>query len=92
MVRSTIWVIGVQAAEGMRDRAEARGGIIADESMLGLRKQIDRAIADKSRHRSPEEAMPVRRRAARGGERAGVGRRGRCVRGGVLSHRAHVPP
>ncbi len=48
--RSTAWVVGGQAAEGMRRWVEARGGIIADESMQDVRKQIGRAVADRRRH------------------------------------------
>ncbi len=47
--RSTIWVVGGAAAEGMRGWVEGRGGIIASPTMPELRKQIDRAIAGRKR-------------------------------------------
>jgi hypothetical protein len=47
--RSTVWVVGGQAAEGMRTWVEARGGILASPAMPELRKQVERAIATRRR-------------------------------------------
>lgn len=47
--RSTVWVVGGQAAEGMRTWVEARNGLIASPVMPELRKQLERAIAVRRR-------------------------------------------
>jgi hypothetical protein len=47
--RSTLWMVGGQAAEGMRASIEARGGVIASPSMQEMRKQVDRAFAEQRR-------------------------------------------
>ena len=47
--RSTVWVVGGQAAEGMRTWVEGRGGLVAGAVMPEVRKQIERAIAQRRR-------------------------------------------
>lgn len=49
--RDVLWIVGGQAAEGMRAWVEGRGGLIGDDAGPELRKQIERAIAERRRGR-----------------------------------------
>lgn len=50
--RGVAWVLGGQAAEGMRTWVETRGGLVANGSTVELRKQVDKAIAERRRARN----------------------------------------
>jgi DNA-binding transcriptional MerR regulator len=50
--RGVAWVVGGQAAEGMRPWVETRGGLVANGSMNDLRKQVDKAISERRRTRN----------------------------------------
>ncbi len=47
--RGTLWLVGGQAAEGMRPWVEARGGLIAEATPVKMRQQVERAIAEHKR-------------------------------------------
>lgn len=47
--RGTVWIVGGEASAGMRPWIEARGGVVAAESPAELRKQVDKALADRRR-------------------------------------------
>ena len=53
---STPWVVGGHAAEGMRAWIEARGGMVAGADGAELRRNLDRALSQKKRRSSGEEA------------------------------------
>jgi DNA-binding transcriptional MerR regulator/methylmalonyl-CoA mutase cobalamin-binding subunit len=48
--RATVWIVGGQAAEGMRGWIEGRGGLVAAPTMPDMRKQIDRALMERRRN------------------------------------------
>ena len=45
------WIVGGQAAEGMRAWVEARGGLVCEAAGAELRKRIERALAERRRGR-----------------------------------------
>ncbi len=47
--RSTPWIVGGDAAEGLRPWIEARGGIFGGTDFQDLRRGLDRALAEKRR-------------------------------------------
>lgn len=48
----TPWVVGGDAAAGLRPWVEARGGLLGDADTQELRRSIDRALAEKRRRRA----------------------------------------
>lgn len=50
--RSVVWMVGGRAAEPMRPWVETRGGLVANGSMPELRKQVDKAIAERRRSKN----------------------------------------
>ena len=49
--RGTTWIVGGQASESMRSWIEKRGGLVASETVSEMRKEIDKAIAGRRRHK-----------------------------------------
>jgi DNA-binding transcriptional MerR regulator len=47
--RGTAWIVGGQAVEGMRPWIEARGGLVAEGASDLMRKQVERAVAERKR-------------------------------------------
>ncbi|MFT3773514.1 MAG: MerR family transcriptional regulator [Minicystis sp.] len=47
--RSTVWMVGGQAAESMRPWIETRGGLVATATANEMRKQVDKAISERRR-------------------------------------------
>jgi DNA-binding transcriptional MerR regulator len=47
--RGVVWMVGGQAAEGMRTWIEARGGLVASGTPADQRKQVDKALAERRR-------------------------------------------
>ncbi|APR83591.1 Transcriptional regulator, MerR family protein [Minicystis rosea] len=49
--RGTTWIVGGQAAESMRSWIEKRGGLVASATMSEIRKQVDKSIVERRRHK-----------------------------------------
>lgn len=45
--RGAVWIVGGQAAAGMRQWVERRGGMVSSEAMSELRKRVEKAIAER---------------------------------------------
>jgi DNA-binding transcriptional MerR regulator/methylmalonyl-CoA mutase cobalamin-binding subunit len=54
--QSTPWIVGGHAADGMRAWIEARGGMVAGADAMELRRNLDRALLQKKRRSSGEDA------------------------------------